>query len=226
MGGQALPYRFQLLLLADVMRGVPPRAMTAAMRAQALRWFWQTTFAEVFTGATGSTIRQQRETLDLSLRSPSRKLPLEGQSVERMDRQKRWGAVRTLARLLVTLEATQHEDARRAEILLGEYGGAVVHKVMPEFDTERPGAHVVASPHELRRLRDSIMATVEGTRHQAALPGLASDLPCLGQFSPDAVDALLAGELARFVDLRDQQLFRAEAAKIQAVGLALIPFDG
>ncbi len=218
-GGEALPYRFQLLLLADVLREAPRAVQDPATRKQAIRWFWQTTFTEQFTGATGSTIRRQRAALAHALLvNPWGALPFEHSVVHQEERQKRWGAVRTLARLLAALGAIDHPDARRAESLLGEQGGDAVHKVLPVFETDRSGSYVVASADELRRLREEIARTIDRGA-QGVLLDLRADIPTLGQFSQEAQDALLDGQLERFVFLRDWQLFVAEKRKIEEVGL-------
>jgi hypothetical protein len=114
LGDGALPYRYQLLLLAEVLRrlhqgranGVTDELRTRELRTRAERWFWQTSYTEAFTGATGSTFQLALTDLERCLREGV--FRLDGASIRRVGRQ-RWGAVRVMA---TTLAAAGRGQAR------------------------------------------------------------------------------------------------------------------
>jgi hypothetical protein len=155
-GAGALPYRYQLLVLADALReaGCIDRTQDHAIREPVERWFWLTTFTELFTGATGRTITDARDELVAVLRGERSDFALAGAVIRPVARRQRWGAVRTLGRMLARLDALGPTSGRtEAAFLLGRLGNAAVHPLTPGMDRARPGSWVITTPEDLLQLR-------------------------------------------------------------------------
>ncbi len=125
-GSAALPYKYQLILMADALRQLAVVEVSESIQQRALYWFWQTTLAEVFTGATGSTIGRHGDELVAYLRGGA-PLSLDGESIRRVDVHKRWGSVRILARTLAYL-STHLEVMEPAARLVSAHGASVVQR--------------------------------------------------------------------------------------------------
>ncbi|MBN2798329.1 MAG: DUF262 domain-containing protein [Deltaproteobacteria bacterium] len=206
-GGAALPYKYQLLILAEAIRRRSADGLAGPLPLDPVhRWLWQTTLTEWFTGATGKTIRQSlKMLLDMLDGRPS---PLEGTAVREMPHQQRWGAVRAMARVLIRCEEARRRGHDQPAQLLGERGAGALHKLAPELDNSAPAAWVVATPDELR-----------GWRDRRLVPDTWS-----AQFSADAdFTRLQQGEeaSARFLSEESAAILALERAFITSVGLVV-----
>lgn len=206
-GSGALPYRYQALLLAEGLRRAQ-HADRQEVERRAERWFWQSTFTEAFTGATGRQLRQALDALVAYLEGAA-PAPHDGVAVRVEARHRRWGSVRSAGRMLALAQATGRPDPL---VWLGRLGNGAVHKLLPSLDPKRPSSWVVAEPETLALAR-------------SALHGdhLAMPLDVARQIDREAFGALLAGAFETFADLQDAHILAVERAQITAVGLVAEP---
>jgi hypothetical protein len=212
-GSYALPYRFQLLVLAEALRRVAGREHLCGRFAGALGegyadevepWFWQTTLLEHFTGATGRTVRSALDGLIGVLQGqPS---PFIGQAVALSRQHGRWAAVRTRARLL-GLIAGQAD----AEEHLALAGPAALVRIDPAADKASPGSWLVATRHDVQEVRDALSAGVPPSRSSLAAR----------QLSPAAKEALARGDVAAAVEAQCAHMEEIERRLIREAQLEL-----
>jgi hypothetical protein len=216
-GGEALPYRFQALLLADALRRVPLLVEGGEERKQQIRamwtWFWQTTFTEYFTGATGRDIAAMHAHLCERLRGNG---DWEFPVVSRQLRHQRWGAVRTRARALSLLVYLPKEQQIAPMRLLGELGAKALRRIHPKAPAASPGSWIVAHPGEMEALQRALEKGVD----RDALPNLHH------QFADGALDALRRGAVAEAVAAQTDQILAQEGVVLEIVGLTLAPEGG
>ncbi len=205
LGSQALPYKFQLLVLAEVLRETS-NDDEHEVRERALRWFWQTTFTEAFTGATGSRVRSAKGEL-LAFLNGEAELSMEGQEVRAVSRQQRWGAVRTLGRTLANLARAKGEAASH----LAALGRKALHKYERDLDSGRPAAWFVGNRADVIQFA-KWMGDEEDAEEAPQL---------LDQVDPGLHEALREEEWDQLLDGQDEYLFRVEREKIESVGLVL-----
>jgi hypothetical protein len=212
-GSNALPYRFQLLVLAEALRRVvpsadllhPTSALVASRYVASVRpWFWQTTLLEHFTGATGRTIRSALDGLIGVLQGqPS---PFLGQSVSLSRLHQRWGAVRTRARLLM-----QIRDMVEAQEHLALAGPDAIVRIDPAAPARSPGSWLVATRRDVEEVRAALVAGAPLSPHSLAGP----------QLSPAAREALARGDVAAAVDAQSAHIEEIEREVILEAGLEL-----
>lgn len=202
-GSAVIPYRYQILLLAEALRrrgAMGLLGLTPEIKNRAQRWFWQTSFCESFTGATGKTIRDALDELvDVLGGKPS---ALEDTEVRFVNKQqKRWGSVRVSTRLLALAVAVQPDDGGYAVKALTTYGGSAVHKIDPNASEDRPGSWIIGDVEDLAKLRRG------------------EDVPACHQIHPEARSALVRGELEEFLAIQDPHVLEIERKTIEAHGL-------
>ena len=207
MGPASLPYTYQPLLLAIAQQRLG-RPLAGTVLDRGVKWFWQTTFTEAFTGATGTTFRRALDGLTEWLANGSE--PASDQPVRQHGRHSKWGSVRTIARML-TVARSGGEDLLE---LLGRQGSQVVHKLLPDLPRDRSGSWVIATSEVLLEARESIAFALRP-------PHMVQR-----QLAPGAWDALQKGDVGRFLELQDDLARRIEAEQILASGLAVEPPRG
>lgn len=74
LGPQALPYSYQLVIIASVLAGVDDEDMESA-KADIYNWFWATTYAEYFAGTNSTRLRLAMENLGRALEGKAELLP-------------------------------------------------------------------------------------------------------------------------------------------------------
>jgi hypothetical protein len=123
-----------------------------------------------------------------------------------VERQQKWGAVRTLARVLAWLDARGLEEEAR---LLAERGGDVVCKLAPELDASRPAAWVVAAPETLRALHKD-----RNWRDPSTMPEAIRR-----QLAPEALAVLQSASVEAFLDAQDRAVLECERRVAEGAGL-------
>lgn len=207
LGSQVLPYRYQLLLLAEALSRASIRSLdklSDEVRALLSRWFWQTSYGESFTGATGSNFKTELERLAQALDGqqyfdePVRVRPVQRQ---------RWKAVRTVLQALVAALEVESEDDGHALKLLALSGSDAVYKIDPKLQSNQFSSWVIATPEELRELR----AWLQDDELPTPL--------CAHQLAPDAVEAFRAGDLEGFAAQQQAHIDAMEAEYMSRYGL-------
>ncbi len=204
LGSFALPYTYQALLLCEalVRLGVHD-TVPMEFKERGRRWFWQTTFSEAFTGATGSRLREGLDSLTAYLAGDAAS-PYAGMPVRVPNRHARWGSVRTVGRMLALAVSSREQQPLT---WLGYEGGQAVYKVLPKLETSRIGSWVIADVTALRMTRDAIERFAPLPRAVAA------------QMSADACEALQAGDHKSFTDLQEAHVMEVERRVMEDVGL-------
>lgn len=210
----ALPYRFQLLVLAEALRRVEPStrllspftvAFAPGYADKVRPWFWQTTLLEHFTGATGRTIRGALDGLIGVLQGqPS---PFVGQSVTLSRRHQRWAAVRTRARLLGLISGQTD-----AEEHLALAGPEALVRIDPAAPAAAPGSWLVATRRDVEDLRAALEAGAPLSAHSLAAR----------QLSPGAREALACGDVEAAVEAQRAHMEQIERQLIRDAQLVLI----
>ncbi|MBL8615026.1 MAG: DUF262 domain-containing protein [Deltaproteobacteria bacterium] len=212
-GSHALPYRFQLLVLAEALRRYSPPGRLGHLRTQYAMerwlprvelWFWQTTLLERFTGATGRTIMVALDGLVGVLTGESS--PYSGQAVVPSRRHQRFGAVRTRARLLALIA-----DDEVAQEHLALAGPDAIVRIDPAAPKELPGSWLVATRHDVQEVRDALSAGAPPSRTSLAAR----------QLSPAAKGALARGDVAAAVEAQCAHMEEIERRLIREAQLEL-----
>lgn len=207
LGSQVLPYRYQLLLLAEALSRASINSLDAISEetcALLKRWFWQTSYGESFTGATGSNFKTELERLAQALdgqqcfEAPVRVRPVKRQ---------RWTAVRTTIQALVAALKVKSQDDGHALKLLALSGSDAVYKIDPKLKSNQFSSWVIATPEELRELR----AWLQDDELPTPL--------CAHQLAPDAIEVLRAGDLEGFAAKQQAYIDAMEADYMDRYGL-------
>jgi len=207
LGSQVLPYRYQLLLLAEALSRASINSLDAISEetcALLKRWFWQTSYGESFTGATGSNFKTELERLAQAIEGQQRfDEPVYVRPVQRQ----RWKAVRTILQALVAALEVASEDDGHALKLLALSGADAVYKIDPKLKSNQFSSWVIATPEELRELRAWLQ--------DDALPTPL----CAHQLAPDAIEVLRAGDLEGFAAKQQDHIDAMEADYMDRYGL-------
>jgi hypothetical protein len=185
-GPGALPYTYQLVTLAALAAQFPGGLCKPEVQSRLRTWFWITTYTEVFSGTTGSRIRDGIRQLVDALKNDAPPAKEDFVPVKRM-RQIRMSTGRTRAFLLFLAEMPSDEKAReRRRELLGTGEPGAVSNLLAGAPSGDPGNRVIASPAELRELRAAIKK---------------------GQIEPEMADEYGIPPAEILGDLRDQDEF-------------------
>lgn len=153
-GPAALPYAYQFVVLAAVAAKSPGVLLQSGAAEKIRWWFWCSTYGEHFTGATGSRIRGTIGFLARLLRGDATPdIPEDAEPLHQF-----WlPSVRTLAFLLFLAELPGGADARRRRrVQLGVGDTRAAALLYPGAPPANPGNRVIASPEELRSIRNAL----------------------------------------------------------------------
>ena len=197
-----VPYRMQIVMLAEVMRRCPTPDATTTHRL--VQWFWRTTYTERFSGITGGQTNAMLE----SLRRVARGQPFEFKAREReptfaqpSNFNPSWVRVKTIALRLAALKPLDLDES--------ELGAST------QLASHGPGALVSISPNSTSS--NWIVARVF-TRPDSELPDLllknatSVDPKVLAShaITQEAAAALVQRDWKSFLDLRGAEIRRLE----------------
>ena len=151
-GPASLPYAYQLVSLAAVAARSPGSLRTDSAAKKVWRWFWKTTYEEHFTGITGNRIRDAIDDL-AALLEPDASGPGLEFDVEPLE--SIWlPAVRSRAFLLFLAGLPKDPVARDKRRRLLGLENHRTPQIFPQEPAANPANRVIASPEEVRTLRD------------------------------------------------------------------------
>lgn len=207
LGSQVLPYRYQPLLLAEAFSRTSIHSLDEISEDVGnllKRWFWQTSYGESFTGATGSNFKTELERLVQALEGSQRfEEPVRVRAVQRQ----RWKAVRTILQALVAALEVESKDDGHALKLLALSGADAVYKIDPKLKSSQFSSWVIATPEELRELR----AWLQDAENPEPL--------CAHQLALAAIDALRLGDLESFAVIQQAHIDAMESEYMVRYGL-------
>ena len=204
-GPGALPYTYQLVTLAALSANSPGSLRKPEVQSHLRSWFWITTYTEIFSGTTGSRIRDGIRQLAESLTTGG--VPAKDFVPVKPLTQIRMSTGRTSAFLLFLAGLPRDEQARqRRQEWLATDETRAVPSLLAGASGAQPGNRVIASPSELRTLRAAI-------KKQTIKPELADEFG----IPAEALDALPDEDA--FLDVRNRWLLELERAFIESFGL-------
>jgi hypothetical protein len=156
-GPGALPYTYQLVTLATWAAWDPGIVRSEHYNSNLRRWFWISTYTEIFSGITGSRIRDVIDLTFANLEYTIRpELYSDMQNSVRPLKALRGSTGRTRAFLLflAQLPASQAARERRQERLCASDRSA--SSLFPAAGASNPGNRVIAEPDELKLIRAAI----------------------------------------------------------------------
>jgi hypothetical protein len=156
-GPGALPYTYQLVTLATCAAWSPGILHKSSSQSYLKSWFWVSTYTELFSGITGSRIRevihQVRDALKLKRSSAAIPDPNEYGPLRPLTAI-RGSTGRTRAFLLFLAQLPRAKAAReRRQELLGASENRSAPNLLASAGASDPGNRVIADPHELRTIR-------------------------------------------------------------------------
>jgi hypothetical protein len=155
-GPGALPYTYQLVTLAALAAQLPGGLRKPEVQSRLRDWFWITTYTEVFSGTTGSRIRDGIRQLVDTLKNGAPPVEEDFAPVKRIT-QIRMSTGRTSAFLLFLAGLPNDEKARESrQELLGTGDPRVISNIFASTPSGIPGNRVIATPAELRALRAAL----------------------------------------------------------------------
>lgn len=170
-GPSALPYTYQLVTLAALAAWTPKILQKANNREHLRRWFWTTTYTELYSGITGARIREAIEELQLNLKTGSSPMTTDLPPVKTLSRI-RASTGRTSAFLLFLAQLPPQKRARDAR--QEQLGRNAIPSLVPSGVDSDPGNRVIADPTELRMLRAAIKAkSVADMADEFSIPVIA-----------------------------------------------------
>ncbi|MGK3992860.1 DUF262 domain-containing protein [Sorangium sp. So ce1024] len=217
-GPLALPYKYQLAILADAARqnGGPFQGATADALAE---WFWLTTYTEYFSGMASTQLRHAVEhvravvTEGASAWPPD--LPREVSPLRRFD----FNSVRSRALVLLLLRRDPRGPDGKpmsAAELVAEMGVEAVPKIFSSRDlgervsSRGPENRWIVAPKRARALLDAL-TVLEGSERDELLESHA--IPEV------AVKKLARGDVAGFLSARREHLRAIEKRFVESLGL-------
>lgn len=207
-GPGALPYTYQLVTLATLAAWAPGTLGRPNYQTQLKNWFWITTYTELFSGITGSRIRDGIHQLALALEEGGTLVSDDLATVKPLT-QIRGSTGRARAFLLFLAHLPTELDARLArQEWLGTDDTRAAPSLLSIASGVEPGNRVIADPTELRSLRAAI--------RNGQIPLDMADEFCI---PPEAV-AMLPDQRA-FLDARGKLLIAREKAFVESFGLRL-----
>lgn len=210
-GLPALPYAFQLVLLAHTLPADVMDDRTVSSRAT--EWFWKTTWTHYF--ASQRRISQAVKNLQAWLRGSNVPRLLDDDAVEAAGR---FDFRRARDKALALLLLRRGGDTRERATKLGREGKRFVHPLVPDHRSRRTAAGnvVIASEDEIASLRARLLGAT-GPRDPALLDQHAID--------EAAHERLIAGDGEGFVRARLEHLRRLERAAVESLGLRYVVVD-
>lgn len=206
-GWAALPYAYQLVTLVALAFNSPRSVRDRSMLLR--RWFWRTTYAEHFTGATGGKIQHGIELL--SKTDPDLEELCSSLSIYTTRGLLRKGTVRAKAFLLFLAARSSRPDRRRSVVPEAMARGASLPLLFPGLPAD-PGNLVAASPSELTRIRKALIrgSLTNSDRAEFLLDG---ELPGL------LVDESSRAETEAFINARSRHLRDLEEEFLRDLGV-------
>lgn len=217
-GQPALPYKYQLTILADAARqnGGPLRGAAAEALT---RWFWLTTYTEYFSRMTGTQLRHAVEHVRAIVTKGAspwpRDLPRDVSPIDRFD----FNSVRSRALVLLLLQREPRGPdggPTDAAELVAEMGVEAVPKIFSARDlgerasSNGPENRWIVAPKRARALLSALTA-LEGAERDELLESHAI---------PDAaVRDLARGDVAGFLSSRRKHLRAIEKRFVESLGL-------
>lgn len=208
MGPEVLPYGYQLVALSEAFGGL--ESTHDVEKEELRRWFWFSTYAGVFAGASGT---------DLSKIFELTRGVAQGQldpitEVHEPDELLQWETdffftrVRSRAvALRLAARQDEHSETSRsnARKALGEYGNNAVHHLFSKKDlSERyyssPANRYVSEPRRSKEVKQEILQLASESQGDAKAF-------CV---TPDALAALSEDNKEDFVKLREKEIRRVE----------------
>lgn len=206
-GPGALPYTYQLVTLATLAAWSPGTLGKPKVQSQLRSWFWVTTYTELFSGITGSRIRDGIHQLDDALKNGRAPANNDLATIKPLTRL-RGATGRTRAFLLFLAQLPRNKKARqRRQERLGTDDTRAAPSLVAGQPGVEPGNRVVADPAELRDLRAAIKKGASGLKKMADEFGIPSE----------ALDAL--PDQRAFLEARSRSLVAQEKAFIESFDL-------
>jgi hypothetical protein len=207
-GPGALPYTYQLVTLATLAAWNPGSLSDPKFLVHLQRWFWVSTYTELFSGITGSRIREEIHQLARTLREGRGEIASELGPVKPL-RAIRGSTGRTRAFLLFLAQLPKTKQARqRRQERLGAEDNRAAPRFLPITSGVDPGNRVLADPAELRELRSAV-GRGRISRKLADEYGI-----------PDEALSALPDQRA-FLEARGRSLLRQESEFVQRLGLTM-----
>jgi hypothetical protein len=207
-GPGALPYTYQLVTLATLAAWGPGILSKPKFQTHLKRWFWITTYTELFSGITGSRIRDGIHQLAEALDDGSSPVGSDLATVKPL-MQIRGSTGRTRAFFLFLAHLPTNEDARLArQERLGTDDNRAAPSLLSIASGVEPGNRVIADPAELRALR-------------AAIRNVEIPLSMADEFCIPAEAAAALPDQQAFLDARGRLLIEREKAFIESLGLRM-----
>lgn len=204
-GPGALPYTYQLVTLATLAAWSPGILEKPELQSRLRAWFWITTYTELFSGITGSKIRDGIHQLARGLEDGGPTVTFDPAPVKPLT-QIRGSTSRARAFLLFLAQLPRDEEARRnRQERLGTDDTRAAPTLLAGAPSGKPGNRVIASPAELRVLRAAIKKGQVG-----------ADMADEYGIPPDALDA---PDENAFLDARNRWLVAQEKTFIESFGL-------
>ncbi|XXY54619.1 DUF262 domain-containing protein [Sorangium sp. So ce269] len=207
-GPGALPYTYQLVTLATLAAWSPGCLGKPDVQEHLRRWFWVTTYTELFSGSTGSRIRDGIRQLADAVNDGRPPAYNDLPAVKSLT-QIRGSTGRTRAFLLFLAQCPRDKCARqRRQERLGTDDTRATPSLVAAESGVAPGNRVIASPAELRELRAAI--------RNGAVDNEMADEFCIPS---EALEAL--PDHRAFVDARSRLLVAKERIFIETFGLVV-----
>lgn len=216
MGSRAIPYGYQMVLLADLMWR-RPLGLTSQQQSSLARWVWITSLSEHMSGMTNSRFERIRHHLWQVVEENADPRPPDAVLITDSSRVFNWQGARSRAHALL-LAAQQPRDPLYQHdpfLLLAEHGAKCMVKLIS--DSELPGKYQgLAHGPENRFLLDPR----NGRVLRNALSNSAGTTYALSHLiSPEAHAALCNGDLVSFLSMRRERITDVEQKKARDVGL-------
>jgi hypothetical protein len=205
-GPGALPYTYQLVTLATLAAWSPGILDKSTIRTRLEKWFWITTYTELFSGFTGSRIRDSIHQLANALKVGTSSVNPDTAIVKPLT-QIRGATGRARAFLLFLAQLPRSKGARqRRQQRLGTEDERAAPRLLSVASGVEPGNRVIADFAELHALRTAV-------RSGHIPPNMADEFG----IPAEALSAL--PDLDAFILARGRSLVEQEKALIESFGL-------
>jgi hypothetical protein len=177
LGPQVLPYAWQFNLLAIALGSARLDVQTDAQRSAAERWFWRTTYGEVFQGANSAIVDRALRTLREMLAgredgSMNRDIAVLVPAPGKCD----FRTARTRAALLAMARAQDETTGTRSASEALRQGNAAVRQLWPSLPRSTLGnLHIAVDFQTIKDIRDALRpgsTAPDGSQHLSAIAGL------------------------------------------------------
>lgn len=235
MGPEVLPYKYQLVLLADAAR--ESRGSLNEMPPWLERWFWTTTYGERFTGTTSEQLRREAESIRAAIQE-SAVFDLLSTVEVRPIRLFKFNSVRGKAfALLLAHQWNANTDTQTLQpnTLLSAAGSRAIPRVLSSKKKiqvkhlpEKLTTHAIsinklfdsienrwiAAPDQASKLLSRIQRNLNSPQAKALLQSHAIPM--------EAAEALAEGQYFTFFQLRRQRLLELEREFVERYGMKYI----